>query len=131
MQTRQLRNVGAADTSVWIAHLREGEQHLGDLLEQGSVTCHPFIIGELACGNLKNRREVPQLLEAIPRIDILEHTEVMSSIQWSVRTPRCVSETEPTAAGMFPDSSTSHLSMRIKNGRIRRRLRSCRWFSNA
>ena len=66
-----------ADTSVWIAHLREGEKHLSDLLEQGSVACHPFIIGELACGNLKNRREILQLLEALTRVDILEHSEVM------------------------------------------------------
>ena len=25
------------------------------LLNDGEVACHPFIVGELACGNLKNR----------------------------------------------------------------------------
>ena len=34
------------DTSVWITHLREGETSLVQLLEQGLVACHPFIIGE-------------------------------------------------------------------------------------
>ena len=34
------------DTSVWIKHLREGDQNLTQLLEQGLVACHPYIIGE-------------------------------------------------------------------------------------
>ena len=41
------------DTSVWVKHLRDGESVLEDLLEEGHVMCHPFIVGELACGNLK------------------------------------------------------------------------------
>ena len=37
------------DASVWIKHLRESDKNLVQLLEQGLVACHPFIIGELAC----------------------------------------------------------------------------------
>jgi len=69
------------DTSIWITHLREGEEHLIHLLEQGIVACHPFITGELACGSLRNRREIMQLLEALPMVDVLEHSEVMEFIE--------------------------------------------------
>ncbi len=70
-----------ADTSVWVIHFRKGENHLIQLLELGFVACHPFIIGELACGSLKNRKEIIQLLEALPIVPTLEHQEVMSFIE--------------------------------------------------
>lgn len=69
-----------ADTSIWITHFRKGENHLIQLLELGFVACHPFIIGELACGSLKNRSEIIQLLEALPTIEVLDHSEVMAFI---------------------------------------------------
>jgi predicted nucleic acid-binding protein len=46
------------DTSIWVAHLRQGSRQLEKLLIDAKVICHPFIIGELACGNLKNRNEI-------------------------------------------------------------------------
>lgn len=70
-----------ADTSVWVKHFREGQTHLISLLEQGSISCHPFIIGELACGSLKNRTEIINLLEALPKVKVLEHIEVMEFIE--------------------------------------------------
>ena len=65
------------DTSVWIDHLRRGNDRLRTLLEEGEVLCHPFIIGELALGNLRNRSEVLSLLEALPPVVLAEHGEVM------------------------------------------------------
>ena len=70
-----------ADTSIWITHFRDGQVRLAKLLEQGLVACHPFIVGELACGSLKNRGEIIQLLEALPVVDVLEHNEVMEFIE--------------------------------------------------
>ncbi len=70
-----------ADTSIWVTHFREGQKNLSQLLEQGLVACHQYIIGELACGSLKNRGEIIQLLEALPTVDVLEHTEVMDFIE--------------------------------------------------
>lgn len=70
-----------ADTSVWIKHFREGQVHLSSLLEQGLIACHPYIIGELACGSLKNRAEIISLLEALPKVKVLEHAEVMEFIE--------------------------------------------------
>lgn len=69
------------DTSVWISHLRYGAPHLKELLNNGEVSCHPFIIGELACGNLKNRSEILTLLHALPMAIMAEHTEVLEFIE--------------------------------------------------
>jgi predicted nucleic acid-binding protein len=69
------------DTSVWVAHLREGAVGLDALLNEGHVLCHPFVIGELACGNLKNRVEILSLLQALPAAAHAEHDEVMQFIE--------------------------------------------------
>ncbi len=69
------------DTSVWVAHLRDGTIGLEALLNEGEVICHPFIIGELACGNLKNRSEILSFLQALPMATHAEHEEVMQFIE--------------------------------------------------
>ena len=69
------------DTSVWIAHLREGSIGLDVLLNDGIAVCHPFIIGELSCGNLKNRDEIISLLQTLPMAVQAEHEEVMTFIE--------------------------------------------------
>ena len=63
------------DTSVWIDHLRRGDRELEKLLGEGVVLCHPFVIGELACGNLKNRDEILSLLAALPASAVASHEE--------------------------------------------------------
>jgi predicted nucleic acid-binding protein len=68
------------DTSVWVSHLRETHAGLVELLDNGEVVCHPFIVGELACGNLKNRTTVISLLEALPVALLVEHKEVLAFI---------------------------------------------------
>jgi len=69
------------DTSVWVAHLRDGNTGLESLLNEGHVICHPFVVGELACGNLKNRREILSLLGALPMAAMAQHEEVMIFIE--------------------------------------------------
>lgn len=69
------------DTSVWVLHLREGNAHLEELLNKGDVIGHPFIIGELACGNIRNRAEMLSLLQALPAAVPAEHQEVMEFIE--------------------------------------------------
>jgi len=69
------------DTSVWVSHLREGNTTLERLLNDGDVVCHPFIVGELACGNLKNRAEILSLLQALPMSIQAEHDEVIEFIE--------------------------------------------------
>jgi len=69
------------DTSLWVGHLREMHAGLANLLADGEVACHPFIMGELACGNLKNRTEVLSLLGALPMVATAEHEEVLAFIE--------------------------------------------------
>ena len=69
------------DTSVWVAHLREGNVGLEKLLNEGQAACHPFIIGELACGNLKNRSLILSLLKSLPAATMARHDEVMFFIE--------------------------------------------------
>ena len=68
------------DTSVWIDHLRKGSAALAAVLEEGQVEMHPFVLGELACGNLKNRREVLRLLGDLPAAPIATDPEVLHFI---------------------------------------------------
>jgi len=70
-----------ADTSVWIAHFRQGHPELMKRLEEGEVACHPFIVGELACGNLKNRREILSLLRDLPRVAPTTDEEILRFIE--------------------------------------------------
>lgn len=69
------------DTSVWIDHLRSGEPSLAAALEGGRVLMHPFVVGELACGNLKNRCEVLQLLRDLPSAPTITDPEALSFIE--------------------------------------------------
>lgn len=68
------------DSSVWVDHLRKGNTGLEKLLNDGEVFCHPLIIGELACGNLKNKSEIFSLLQALPIAIVAEHEEILTFI---------------------------------------------------
>ena len=70
-----------ADTSVWIAHLREGQPVLADLLSDGLVFMHPFVTGELACGNLKKRADILTDLAVLPLVTRATDDEVMRLIE--------------------------------------------------
>ena len=69
------------DTSVWIDHFRNGNAELKELLISNEVMVHPFIIGELACGSIKNRNEILSLLNELPRTVIAEHHEVLRLLE--------------------------------------------------
>lgn len=69
------------DTSIWINHLRNSDHHLEKLLFEGEVVCHPHIIGELACGNMKNRKEIISLLQSLPQTPLVEFEEFLFFIE--------------------------------------------------
>jgi len=69
------------DTSVWVSHLRDGSIELANLLNDGGVLCHPLIVGELACGNLKDRAVILSFLQLLPMGIEAEHEEVLSFIE--------------------------------------------------
>lgn len=69
------------DTSIWVSHLRDDYPALKELLFEGKVVCHPFVIGELACGNLLKRREILTLMKALPMAIQAEDEEVLRFIE--------------------------------------------------
>ena len=69
------------DTSIWIEHLRSGETQLADLLDRSQVLAHPFVTGELACGNLRNRDEILRLLNDLPKSPVASPAEALHFIE--------------------------------------------------
>jgi predicted nucleic acid-binding protein len=64
------------DTSVWIDHLRSGDALLAALLDRGQVLAHPFVIGELALGSLRQRDVVLEALQDLPQATVATDAEV-------------------------------------------------------
>ena len=69
------------DTSVWVDHLRRGDASVVRVLESGQAAAHAFVIGELACGNLKSRVRLIELLQALPRLTMATDDEVLYFIE--------------------------------------------------
>ena len=66
------------DTSVWVEHFRRHHRDLARRLDEGEVICHEFVIGELACGHLKNRNEILTLLHELPQAVLAENEDVLT-----------------------------------------------------
>jgi len=69
------------DTSVWIDHFRRGNASLVSALESAEVWCHPFVLGELACGSLQNREEILSLLAALPQAPVATEEEALKLLE--------------------------------------------------
>ena len=65
------------DTSVWVDYLRAGDTALAALLDMGAVLAHPFVIGELALGNLRQREIVLDALSGLPHATATTDLEVL------------------------------------------------------
>lgn len=71
------------DTSVWVDHLRSGIPELAARLEGGEVLIHPWVVGELACGNLRDRdrHRVLTLLQGLPMAPNASDSEVLTMLE--------------------------------------------------
>ncbi len=69
------------DTSVWVDHLNKSERELVKLLYSMMVCTHPFIIGELSCGNISNRSKFLTLIKALPRVEPAFEEEVYTLLE--------------------------------------------------
>jgi len=69
------------DTSIWINHLRTPSKLLAQLLDLEQVLTHPFVVGELACGNLANRKEIISLLHALPFAPKADDDEILFFVE--------------------------------------------------
>jgi predicted nucleic acid-binding protein len=70
-----------ADTSIWVDHLRSAHPHLMVLLGKNSVAVHPWVAGELACGNIANRAEILMRLRKLPQVTVAREDEVLFAIE--------------------------------------------------
>ena len=68
------------DTSIWIDHLRQGDDTLVALLAKGQALVHPFVTGELALGNLRHRDNILDALQNLPQADVATEIEVLCFI---------------------------------------------------
>ncbi len=69
------------DTSVWVDHLRKGDRRLVTLLDASQVLTHPFVVGELALGSLKNRESILGSLKGLPQAAPATDEEVQQFIE--------------------------------------------------
>lgn len=68
------------DTSVWVDHFRGSNAVLREVLGGGDGGLHPFVVGELALGHLRQRDEILGLLVSLPHLHVASHEDVMSLI---------------------------------------------------
>ncbi len=71
-------------TSVWTSYFRDGNPELANLPNNGDVLCNQLIIGELACGNLKDRNLILSSLQLLPMSIEVEHEEDLSALKITV-----------------------------------------------
>ena len=71
-----------ADSSVWINHLIVDDSHLVSLLDEDQILIHPMVIGELACGNMRDRADMMRLFRRLPKILAASHDEVLFLIEY-------------------------------------------------
>ena len=69
------------DTSVWIEHLSKGGRAIEDLLKTSKALIHPFVIGEIACGNLADRAEILSLLNDLPALPVAAEASALYFIE--------------------------------------------------
>lgn len=105
------------DTSVWISHFRNGNKDLESLLNEDKVICHPMIIGELACGNIKNRTEILSLLHTLPPAKEAIHEEVLEFIDKTKLYGKGIGYTDVhlLASALISDSALWTLDRTIDN----------------
>lgn len=69
------------DTSVWVDHFRRGNRELAERLGRGDVLAHSCVIGELACGHLRQRQEILGLLATLPRAHQVDDDEALAFLE--------------------------------------------------
>ncbi|MFN0011054.1 MAG: type II toxin-antitoxin system VapC family toxin [Phycisphaerales bacterium] len=68
------------DTSVWIDHLRAPDPSLSRVLLAGRATTHDFVIGELACGTIRDRANILEQVQSLTRLPNVPHADVMQFV---------------------------------------------------
>jgi len=69
------------DTSVWVDHLRRRNATLAMRLDAGEVVCHPFVLGELSLGTLRQPDRILGLLSELPMASVVSHDDVLALVE--------------------------------------------------
>lgn len=69
------------DASVWVDHFRAGNGHLGELAQKGRILVHPLVVGEVACGNLRNRGATLAHLQELRKPVEASHAETLHLLE--------------------------------------------------
>ncbi len=72
------------DTSIWVDHLRTGDELLQELLSREQVLLHPFVFGELALGGLRHRAGTLFQLRQLPTATVAQHDEVIRLVEQEI-----------------------------------------------
>ena len=66
------------DSSVWVGHFKQRSEHLVELLEQGLVTCHPYVVAEIACGTPPGRQAIINMLADLESAPVATQDELLT-----------------------------------------------------
>lgn len=69
------------DTSIWVDHFRSRDAGLTALLGANQVLTHPFVVGEIAMGDLSRRSLILGDLDDLPTVVVATDAEVRSLIE--------------------------------------------------
>ena len=70
-----------ADTSIWIDYFRSGNEEMRKRLDHGQIVIHPFLVGELSLGSLRERTKTLAFLDRLPRVRVARLDEVRQMIE--------------------------------------------------
>lgn len=66
------------DSSVWVGHFKQRNEHLAHLLEQGLVICHPYVVAEIACGTPPDRKAIISMLADLESAPVATQDELLT-----------------------------------------------------
>jgi len=71
-----------ADTVIWVDHLNRGSvPEMAALLDAEQITMHPFVLGEIALGFLRNRAAILRDLADLPQATEADDAEVLALVE--------------------------------------------------
>jgi predicted nucleic acid-binding protein len=70
-----------ADTSIWVGHFRKPDAALYQQLQRHNICIHPFIVTELALGNLPDRQNTIASLDWLPAVKVAQLREVRQMVE--------------------------------------------------
>jgi predicted nucleic acid-binding protein len=68
------------DSSVWVGHFKQRNEHLVALLAADLVVCHPYIVAEVACGTPPNRKAIIRMLSELENTPVATQDELLAMV---------------------------------------------------